>query len=77
MPPGRQDHIFQKLIVPTQPVSSSFWWVINAGSSGGMLVFATFENDLRKIADLRALTVIFNVQSWKTRKNFAKDFFRV
>ena len=39
-------------------------------------VFATFENDLREIADLSATTVIFNVRSSKTRKIFAKDFFR-
>ena len=38
-------------------------------------IFATFENDQRKIADLRALMVIFNVQSWKTSKTFAKTTF--
>ena len=38
-------------------------------------VFATFKKVLRKIADLRAVTLIFNVGSWKTRKNVAKDFF--
>ena len=31
-------------------------------------VFDTFENDLRKFADFRALMVIFNVRSWKRRK---------
>ena len=29
-----------------------------------------FLNDPRKIADMRALAVIFDVQSWKTNKRF-------
>ena len=32
-------------------------------------VFATFKNDPRKTEDLRALTVTFNVLSWKTCRN--------
>ena len=37
----------------------------------GIKVFATFEDDPRKIAHLRALTVTSNARSWKTRTNFA------
>ena len=33
-----------------------------------MNVLATFQNDPRKFADVRVLTVIFHVQSWKMRK---------
>ena len=38
-------------------------------------VLAKFENDPWKIMDVRVLTVIFHVQSWKMRKKFAKIFF--
>ena len=38
------------------------------------MIFATIENDLRKIMDFRALTVIFNVRSWKTLKNLYNFF---
>ena len=31
-------------------------------------VLAKFENDPRKFADVRVLTVIFHVRSWKMRK---------
>ena len=40
-----------------------------------MNVHATFENDRRKIVDMGALTVIFNVPSWKMRKKFAPQKF--
>ena len=36
---------------------------------------AKFENDPWKIVDVRALTAIFHVRSWKMRKKFAKNFF--
>ena len=39
-----------------------------------MNVLATFENDPRKIMDMRMLTVIFNVWSWKMHKKFAKKY---
>ena len=39
-------------------------------------VLAKFENDPWKFTDVRELTVIFHVQSWKRRKKFAKSFFR-
>ena len=35
-------------------------------------VLAKFENDPWKIMDVRVLTVIFHVQSWKMRKKIAK-----
>ena len=38
-------------------------------------VLAKFENDPWKIMDVRVLTVIFHVQSWKMRKKIAKFFF--
>ena len=38
-------------------------------------VLAKFENDPWKIMDVRVLTVIFHVQSWKMRKKIAKIFF--
>ena len=38
-------------------------------------VLAKFENDPWKIKDVRVLTVIFHVRSWKMRKKFAKFFF--
>ena len=38
-------------------------------------VLAKFENDPLKIMDVRVLTVIFHVRSWKMRKKFAKIFF--
>ena len=38
-------------------------------------VLAKFENDPWKIMDVRVLTVIFHVRSWKMRKKFAKIFF--
>ena len=38
-------------------------------------VLAKFENDPWKIMDVRVLTVIFNVRSWKMRKKIAKIFF--
>ena len=38
-------------------------------------VFAKFENDPWKIMDVRVLTVIFLVRSWKMRKKIAKIFF--
>ena len=37
-------------------------------------VLAKFENDPWKIMDVRVLTVIFHVQSWKMRKKIAKIF---
>ena len=37
-------------------------------------VLTKFENDPWKIMDVRVLTVIFHVQSWKMRKKFAKIF---
>ena len=39
-----------------------------------MNVLAIFENDPRKIMDVRALTGIFNVGSWKMRKKAQKSF---
>ena len=36
---------------------------------------AKFENDPWKFTDVRALTVIFHVRSWKMRKKIAKFFF--
>ena len=38
-------------------------------------VLAKFENDPWKIMDVRVLTVIFHVRSWKMRKKIAKIFF--
>ena len=38
-------------------------------------VLTKFENDPWKIMDVRVLTVIFHVRSWKMRKKFAKIFF--
>ena len=38
-------------------------------------VLVKFENDPWKIMDVRALTVIFHVRSWKMRKKIAKFFF--
>ena len=38
-------------------------------------VLAKFENDPWKIMDVRVLTVIFHVRSWKMRKKIAKFFF--
>ena len=40
-------------------------------------VLAKFENDPWKIMDVRVLTVIFHVLSWKMRKKFAKIFLRL
>ena len=37
-------------------------------------VLAKFENDPWKIMDVRVLTVIFHVRSWKMRKKFANDY---
>ena len=37
-------------------------------------VLTKFENDPCKIMDVRVLTVIFHVRSWKLRKKFAKIF---
>ena len=37
-------------------------------------VLAKFENDPWKIMDVRVLTVIFHVRSWKMRKKIAKIF---
>ena len=37
-------------------------------------VRAKFENDPWKIMDVRVLTVIFHVRSWKMRKKIAKIF---
>ena len=38
-------------------------------------VLAKFENDPWKIMDVRVLTVIFHVRSWKMRKKIAQIFF--
>ena len=38
-------------------------------------VLAKFENDPWKFSDMRALTVIFHVRSWKMRKKFPQNFF--
>ena len=38
-------------------------------------VLAKFENDPWKIMDVRVLTVIFHVQSWKMRKKNRQNFF--
>ena len=38
-------------------------------------VLAKFENDPWKIMDVRVLTVIFHVRSWKMRKRSPKIFF--
>ena len=38
-------------------------------------VLAKFENDPWKIMDVRVLTVILHVRSWKMRKKIAKIFF--
>ena len=38
-------------------------------------VLAKFENDPWKIMDVRVLTVIFHVRSWKMRKKIAKIFY--
>ena len=38
-------------------------------------VLAKFENDLWKIMDVRALTVIFHVRSWKMRKKNRQKYF--
>ena len=40
-----------------------------------MNVLATFQNDPWKFTDVRALTVIFHVRSWKLRKKIPKKFF--
>ena len=40
-----------------------------------MNILATFQNDPWKFTDVRALTVIFHVRSWKRRKKIAKIFF--
>ena len=37
-------------------------------------VLAKFENDPWKIMDVRVLTVIFHVRSWKMRKKIAKTY---
>ena len=37
-------------------------------------VLTKFENDPWKIMDVRVLTVIFHVRSWKMRKKIAKIF---
>ena len=37
-------------------------------------VLPKFDNDPWKIMDVRVLTVIFHVRSWKMRKKFAKIF---
>ena len=37
---------------------------------------AIFENDSREVTDARALMVIFNAQSWKTRKQIRKNNLR-
>ena len=37
-------------------------------------VLAKFENDPWKFTDVRALTVIFHVRSWKMRKKIPKIF---
>ena len=38
-------------------------------------VLAKFENDPWKIMDVRVLTVIFHVRSWKMRKKNRQNFF--
>ena len=38
-------------------------------------VLAKFENDPWKIMDVRVLTVIFHLRSWKMRKKITKIFF--
>ena len=38
-------------------------------------VLTKFENDPWKIMDVRVLTVIFHVRSWKMGKKFANFFF--
>ena len=38
-------------------------------------VLTKFENDPWKIMEVRVLTVIFHVRSWKMRKKIAKIFF--
>ena len=38
-------------------------------------VLTKFENDPWKIMEVRVLTVIFHVRSWKMWKKFAKIFF--
>ena len=38
-------------------------------------VLTKFENDPWKTMDVRVLTVIFHVRSWKMRKKFANFFF--
>ena len=38
-------------------------------------VLTKFENDPWKIMEVRVLTVIFHVRSWKMRKEFAKKIF--
>ena len=40
-------------------------------------VLTKFENDPWKIMDVRVLTVIFHVRSWKMRKKIANFFFLV
>ena len=40
-------------------------------------VLAKFENDPWKIMDMRVLTVIFHVPSWKMRKKILQNFFLV
>ena len=40
-------------------------------------VLAKFENDPRKFTDVKALTVIFHVRSWKMWKKFAKFFLAI
>ena len=40
-----------------------------------MNILATFQNDPWKFTDVRALTVIFHVRSWKRQKKIAKIFF--
>ena len=40
-----------------------------------MNVFATFQNDPWKFTDVRALTVIFHVRSWKMQKKIRQKFF--
>ena len=40
-----------------------------------MNILATFQNDPWKFTDVRALTVIFHVRSWKMRKKIRQNYF--
>ena len=42
-----------------------------------MNVLATFLNDPRKFKDVRSLTVIIHVRSWRMRKKISPKFFLV